>query len=373
MPVFKGAMKVAKRNMGIIIMYIVIVASVLSLTLQHGSSGEAYAAESVRIAVSDQDNSLLSKGLTDYLSKTHEIIDAGSNRAALQESLYYRDSELVIQIPAGFGEDSQTHPLQITEIPGSYTGFYVEGQIGSFLRLVHLYQVAGDPEEVALEKAAAAADTPSITMTEATQETSLQGFFQFIPYGALCILCFAIGNVLHSFLTVEVRKRTNASAFRRRKASGELILAIGVFGALIFCIFLIMGAAINGNAFFSAPNIVSYLLNMAAMILVCIAIAYLVSMIAHTQESLTGIVNSISLGMCFLCGVFVPLELLGSGVKTVAQFLPFYWYEQANNLLSAFPQLTSAHMEEFLIDLGIQLIFAAAILAVGATLHKKRR
>ena len=52
---------------------------------------------------------------------------------------------------------------------------------------------------------------------------------------------------------------------------------------------------------------------------------------------LTGAVNTISLGMCFLCEVFVPMELIGDNVKIVAQFLPAYWYETANNLLGATP------------------------------------
>ena len=44
--------------------------------------------------------------------------------------------------------------------------------------------------------------------------------------------------------------------------------------------------------------------------------------------------------MSFLCGVFVPLDIMGKGVKTVAHFLPVYWYEISNNLLNNSAVLT---------------------------------
>ena len=109
---------------------------------------------------------------------------------------------------------------------------------------------------------------------------------------------------------------------------------------------------------------------MAVMTLV--SLAYLIAMGASNQESLSGIVNSLALGMSFLCGVFVPLEVLGEGVKTAAHFLPFYWYERTNLMLTEFPVLSAAQQTDFLISLGIQTAFAVAFLSVGAALHKKK-
>lgn len=41
------------------------------------------------------------------------------------------------------------------------------------------------------------------------------------------------------------------------------------------------------------------------------------------------IVNTVSLGSSFLCGVFVQQELLGETVPSIARFLPAYWYVKA--------------------------------------------
>lgn len=43
--------------------------------------------------------------------------------------------------------ESQANPLQMTEVPGSYAGFYLESQIESYLRQIHLYRIAGFSEK----------------------------------------------------------------------------------------------------------------------------------------------------------------------------------------------------------------------------------
>ena len=152
----------------------------------------------------------------------------------------------------------------------------------------------------------------------------------------------------------------------------ELLLAVVVFGLVIFAVFLLMGTAICGKIFWTTPHLGYYLSNMAVMILVSLSLSYVIAMLANGPEALSGIVNSISLGMSFLCGVFVPLEVLGEGVKSAAHFLPFYWYERANLMLTEFPALSHSQLTEFLGFLGIQAAFAVAFLSLGAAIHKKK-
>ena len=55
---------------------------------------------------------------------------------------------------------------------------------------------------------------------------------------------------------------------------------------------------------------------------------------------LSGIANILSLGMCFLCGVFVPMNIMDRNVLKVSQFLPVYWYENVNETLGSYSHLT---------------------------------
>ena len=368
-------MKIAYKNLGLILMYVVIVALTLIMTIGNaaGSQEQAYAAASMKISLVDEDGSTLSQALTSHLSGIHQIRECENDPAVLLEDLYYREADYVLRIPHGFGEDPAQFPLQVTEVPGSYTGVYLEHQIDSYLSQIHFYEAAGFSSEEAISLADQAI-SPAVKVLNPSDSTSkrLGAFFQFIPYGAICMLSFVIGNVLCAFMKTEVRKRVGASALTHRRIEWELLLSVSVFGAAVFVLFLIMAFAFQGAEFFAADNLILYLSNMAVMILVCMSLAYLIAMSVRSQESLSGIVNSLSLGMSFLCGVFVPLEVLGDGVKTAAHFLPFYWYEQANLMISTIPSLSAVQLMQIRNFMGIQVAFALAFAALGAAVHKKR-
>lgn len=370
MPVFKSAMKIAKQNIGLILIYLGIMILTTIMILTQGSSGSSsYEAEAVDIAFVDEDGSLRAQGLETELSRIHHLEKMENDPDVLQQRLYYRDAQYVVRVPAGFGEDPKEHPLQITEIPGSYAGAYLNQEIESYLRQVYLYETAGFSLEEALEQASVGTE-PAVTVLQQEENSSTNGFFGILPYAAICMLCFAIGNVLCSFMQQEIVKRTNAAAISRRRTAWELLLAVSAFGVLVFVIFFVMGILLCKDFFIE--NLPYYLVNMAAVILVAIAISYVTAMFAKNRNSLGGIINTVSLGMSFLCGVFVPLQMLGSTVKTVAQFLPVYWYEKNVQLLKEFAQLPAAHVGEFWAAIGIQLVFAVALIAIGTTAHKKR-
>ena len=109
------------------------------------------------------------------------------------------------------------------------------------------------------------------------------------------------------------------------------------------------------------------------MLFAAIALAYLIGVIAPNRDALTGIANIISLGMCFLGGVFVPLEFLGNHVKVVSQFFPVYWYEKANDILSDFGHLTASAKGQFLQAIMIQLVFTAVFVCLVLVVEKYKR
>ena len=59
--------------------------------------------------------------------------------------------------------------------------------------------------------------------------------------------------------------------------------------------------------------------------------------------------------------------------KTVAHFLPVYWYEISNNLLNNSAVLTQAQRQLLYRSYGIQLLFAAAIFCIALVVSKRMR
>ena len=84
-------------------------------------------------------------------------------------------------------------------------------------------------------------------------------------------------------------------------------------------------------------------------------------------------VNVLSLGMSFLCGVFVPVSLLSEGVRSVSRFLPVYWYEQVVKIIADNAVFSTEQFQKIWQCIGIQLLFAAAILSVGLVISKYKQ
>ena len=116
-----------------------------------------------------------------------------------------------------------------------------------------------------------------------------------------------------------------------------------------------------------------YLLNSFLMTIVSLSLSFLIGTLVSKEEVVSAVVNVVSLGMSFLCGVFVELEILGKGVRTFAQFLPAYWYEVANGLLSNNNTFSHGQQMSLYTCFGLQVLFAAAILGVAMVVSRVRQ
>lgn len=91
------------------------------------------------------------------------------------------------------------------------------------------------------------------------------------------------------------------------------------------------------------------------------------------EELLNGVGNLLGMLMTFLGGAWMPLSLMGSAVQAVAHFVPTFWVNDAIGKALA-SDLTSAALGDIACDLGVTVLFAAAIAAVGLALtHTESR
>ena len=380
MTVYKGYMKIVKQNKGIILLYLVIFFSVtMMFQVTVGKSiPTSYQAESIKIGIVDNDGGALSQSLKTYLEHFHNVSMLSGDKAVMQEKLFYRDIEYIIHIPSGFFDKCiiNGQKLSVTKVPGSYASFYADQQINSFLNNVRTYQAAGFSEE----EAALAARTPStarITLMDTTGTAGITPnfvyYFRYIPYLFLSLLCYVMGNILSAFHKGDLPKRMRASSISVYRQNGEGLLAAATIAVVLWGITIAASLLMYHKEMLAHSGFIYYILNSLAMLLVALSISYLVGIVTTNSNMLSGIVNTIALGMCFLCGVFVPLEYMNSGVKTAARFLPVYWYEHINDLLIQFDSITEEVRTDVLQALGIQFVFAAAFVCIAMAISKHKR
>ena len=378
MTVFKGHMKIIGQNKMLILLYVAIFfGCTILFQSTAGKTETSYQAEKLNIGIVDEDGGSLAESLTEYLGNLHHLIPIENDVSEIQEKLYYREVDYVVRIPKNFYKKciEGDEKLSVTKIPDTYSGSYVDQQINSFLNNARTYQASGFTEA---ESASALEKTQSVKVTFSNDEKSIEDapyvyYFRYMPYLFLALFGFVMGNILIVFQNPNLKKRMAASPVSGRRQSLEGILCMSLEGLTLWIFVIVIGILFYGRDFYTSENFVYYLLNSASMLFVDIALAYLMGTIAPNRDALTGIANIISLGMCFLGGVFVPLEFMGSHVKAVSHFLPIYWYEKANDLLANFAHMTVSAREQFFKAVIIQLVFVGAFICLTLVIEKYKR
>lgn len=377
MTVFKGYLKMTRKNIGIVLMYFGIflgIAIIMNAAVQKEGKG-GFAARKINVAIVDLDQSELSKQLITYLKEKHSITLAKDDKARLSEELYYQKQSVILQILKGFEENAGKGEtgIHLTNSPGSYSGIYLEQQINNFVRNVCTYQAAGYSIREGSQKVMGHKEG-KVTLEDLNgnggEQPAHGGFFQFLPYLFLATFGGVLGKILFLFRKREVKNRLMASSVSLKKQNGEMLLAffaVGVimYTACIFCLFLIYNHDIVAE-----KNIVWYLANGFLNMLVALEIAFLVGVLIKSEMQANTVTTPLSLGICFLCGVFVPLEVMGAQVKMIAKFLPVYWYETVNILLMEHENISGAVGRQVLSGMGIQILFVFALAGIGMAIVK---
>ena len=380
MTVFKGYVKILKKNIGLVIMYLIIFFSVaLALQAAAGKDGsDSYQSKSVEIGIVDEDGGTLAQGLEDYLGKIHHITMLENDREVLQENLFYRNVEYIVQIPENFVQSCilDSERLKVTKVPGSYTSYYVDQQTNSYLSMARTYLAAGLSQEEAVDAIAAEKHSEVQTLAGTSENVTKPGYlyyFRYLPYLFLGVFCYVMGYILMAFRQGDIQRRMEASAVSARRQSIEGLLAMGVMGLVLWGVGIAGAGIMYGKAFWKSQTLGYYILNSLIMMAVALSLSYLVGMFVKNSNMLSGLANVISLGMCFLCGVFVPMNVMDKKVLKVSQFLPVYWYEQVNELLSEYTTLTDKAKEQIHMAMGIEVLFVVVFVCLTLTVVKYKR
>lgn len=379
MTVFKVYLKIAKKNGWMILMYLVIFFGITLMFQQFaGEDTQMYTAESVPVGIIDEDGGTVAESLIHYIDRTNQVIMLQNDTESLQEDLFYKNVAYIVRIPRGFmekcilGDDS----LKVTTVPGTYYGYYVEQQITNFLNNARAYAAAGfTGKEIseAMETRKAAEVTLVDFSGNAGKTPAYSFYYRYLPFLFLNVLGYVMGYILMEVRRGNLPKRMRASAVPVRRQNLEGLAASGLLAVVLWAVCMGTAFAVYGSDFLNSGRVPWYLLNSFAMLLMALALSYLIGGFVRTSNALNGIVNVVSLGLCFLCGAFVEMDYLSSGVKKAAQFLPLYWYESVNEILTEHSAVTGDVLAEVVGGIGIQLVFAAAFVCVTLAASRERK
>lgn len=367
-----------KRHLTTIIIYLGVFTVLLILFSNSGVSADrnTFEASKMNIIVIDEDKSVLSSSLYDFLSARHTVSNEKIDQKKIGDELYYQNTDYVLTIPRGFEKDmmggNYEDIVENIKLPKSTTGYFADVQIEQYLSVLSAYTTAGYSKEAAAKSALnSGSKEGNVTLLTKEYTNEYSNIYYFFPYILICVLTLGIGLVLMSFREKNLNARIQCSAVSATRRNLQLTLCTIIFSVILWGLLQLIGMVSYPEEFFSQKGLL-YLGNSFVFLMVSMSIAFLASMVAGSSNMLNMIANVVGLGLSFLGGIFVPMEFMSKSVLYFSRLLPSYWYITAVREIQNY-EGGSANLAKYGTCLGIQFLFAAALLAAALVAGKQRR
>ena len=395
MQTYKAFLKIALKNYPSVMVYFIVFAviAIISATQGKDTAEELYKDQEINFTVYNRDDSALGEAIKDYLSVKNVYVELEDEAEALRVALYYRDIYYAVVIPEGFeeaiaaGEDME---FMNYKVPDSSVGYYMDMYVEGYMQVLKSYIAAGYEMDEAIEKTAQTLqDSVDVELVSNVTEGKFEGnpiasstissekptyyyFYQYIPYVFLAIIITGMGPILITFGKKDVKMRINVSSQTLKSHGMQMFLGIVTFGLVVLALFNVLGFILCRGVI-SNTELICYLILTFCFLLLCLGIAYFAGLIFKGSDVLGGFSNVVSLGLSFLGGIFVPLEMFDDTIKNIAKFTPTYWYVQANDVIVGVKNFSDLNMMEFSKSCGILIMYALAFFCMGLAVLRYKR
>jgi len=380
MQVFKAYFKIIRKNLPSMSIYLAIFLFFVYLLTFYMSPDTTsdFTASPVRMAIIQEDGeNALSEDLYDFLMDQAQIVPINSDRESLQDALFFRQVDYILRIPAGFGQSILDGRYEIelikTVLPDSTRAVQADLLINRYINTSALYldSVPGITVANLLKylrsDLALQADVQMQPGSADNEFSRTRFYFSYLAYTLMSVMILGVTSIMIAFNNKDLQKRNFSSPVKLVSFNLQLVLGNVVFALTVWALLTTLSLLIGDNDYSTTSRILLGI-NALAFTLACLGISFLIGNLIKSRNVQQSIANVLALGTCFISGVFVPQELLGSTVKTIASFTPTYWY--ISNVMDL-----NGHVEPgaYLIKIMIQLGFAVSAVIVAIVVAKQKR
>lgn len=384
MPVFKLCLKIFQKNISSMLIYVFVFLVVATL-ISTSASEEAqtvFSGAKTKIAFFSGEDTPLVEGLKKELSKTNEFVPLPDESESLRDALYYREVTSILHVPDGFTESflsGGNAKILKTSVPDSAQGAFVKLNVDQYLNTARLY-LENDPgiaqnELVRRLEKDMSVSTPVSLQTgnySGNGGTVLNTFFNYLAYVLSSVLILGISAIMIVFNNRDLNRRNLCSPVKAGNFNLQLLLANLLFTAVCWVIMAGMGLILGAKEA-NGPGTPYLLLNSAVFTLCMSSVSYLIGIFLKNRNSLSAVCNVITLGPCFISGVFVPQQHLNDVVLKIASFTPTYWFVKANNQIGSLLVFNSDSLSPVFTCILVELLFSAVFFILALAAGKRKR
>jgi ABC-2 type transport system permease protein len=274
----------------------------------------------------DQDGSQTSAQLRDAFAGNAPVHLTDATLEEAKAKMQSGDVDGILVIPRGLqavidgvGAGQHPDPIDVTVITDpsrSNTALAIQ-QIATGLVMAANLRLSGA--------------APLLTvLSEQLQTNQLNAVSFFVP-SILAMALMQLG-VFASIPLVQQReklilKRLNATPLPRWAFVGSNVAVRLVIAAVQTALILGIGVVVLGVELQGNPLLIGAFVLLGALTFT--SIGYVIASFARTEEAANGITSVVQFPLMFLSGIFFPLEVLPSYLKTVATFMPLTYLGDA--------------------------------------------
>ncbi len=382
MQVFKTYFKILFSLKFLILLYfaIFIALTIVMTNVLSEEGGETFSYTSLNLSIIDHDNKHFADALKTHFGDTHSFKEMKDDEDYILEELYWKAIDYVLIIPEGF-EDSlsagEPMTLQCRKIPGDFDSSYFETELSQYtsklIGLVKSGYSVEDACDILLENRDKKAEITMASYVNAHQHDKTSIFFGYVPYLFITICMAIIGNTLFAFSNKDLKNRIECGALSMKKRSVMLLTGIFTSGLILLTIVLLIALVLSRENLFTDIRTPLFVANLFVMLLFSLSVGYFTGVVAKNKDTINGLVNVFSLGLCFLGGIFVPLELFSDSIINTAKFTPTYWYIVNNNIIASLKTIDAQTIKTLCFNWFIIFCFALIFLAITSVIQNMNR
>ena len=384
MLVYKAFFKIIKKNMAQIAIYFVIflfLAVFLASIYTDPANMDFMESKIDMVFISHDKDSKLVDGLKEFIGERANFIPIANDEQKLRDALFFREVEYIVRVPKGFTQafmEGEEIRLEKTVVPGSASSVYMDSLINKYLNTARLYvdNIEGlSQQQLADYISEDLSYQAEVLMLNPDPDKRLNEkrtyYFNYLAYSLFAILVLGISAALKVFNQPDLANRNLCSPLRLRDMDFQLILGNICF-AILTCLIMILPSFVMYRGHMFTLKGLLFILNTFVFSLAVLGISFLTGNIVKSRNAISAVANVLSLGTCFISGVFVPRDFLGDTLLKFASLTPTYWYVKSNHIIGSMERLKEEDVRAILTSFIVMLVFAVTAFAVSMVLKKQK-
>ena len=368
MIVYKYFLKLAYRLKSYAIIFLVIFMAMGLSQVLGNNEVTGFKDTQYKVLIKDESDgsSEIMNALIAALQKDHKVTLTTNSDNSMKEAVYGNDVDGALWIPS----DVEAR-INNGESGNSLNGNILREYVNSYIRYAVVLKNQGNFNVENMNKIL----NEQASVSVISKDNTLKGddyyakfgeiYFAYTPFVYISIFIFLLGLIFAKLETDEVAKRIVIGMKSVNQVMIEKFLGgLTVVGVIVGINLLFV--AIVAPSFYVSAGAPKALMLTFASALTAYALAFLCSIIiGDNTYGYSAASTVVGMGVSFISGIFVPLELLNPLAISIAKFFPVYYVITAT-------ENSSLEFSSYAMNLGMVLLFGILYLALAFSIQQIR-